>query len=195
MNKSKKANRINVEHLVYSVLQTDDDSGVTYGPVKPLAPVMQVQLTPAVANGELFGEGVQSENIAKVTGLAAAIDANKVPIENRAEIQGNTYKDGVLVHCAEDEAPYIAVGYRVPQTNNTAEYVWLLKGRATPMNANPKQSEKNINFSTDSLTINFIPRDKDKQLYYLADSANEDFTKAQADKWFTTGPDVYPQKS
>ena len=174
--KSVKANRINVENLVYALMLTDTKEGCSYGPVKELAKAMQIQTTPSVATGTLYGEGVLQEDISRLVGIAVVIDANKVPIENRAEILGNDLVNGQLWEKAGDEAPDIAVGYKVPQTKGKAEYVWLLKGTAKPMNDTAKQSEGNITFSNDQISINFKPREYDKQIRVFADSAFPEFT-------------------
>ena len=189
---STKSYRINITNPVYALLTGDTSEGVTYGEVKPLGEAMQVQLTPSVATGKLHGNGVVKEDISKLKGIAMAFDATKIPIEDKAVIQGHQYKDGVMVEKAGDEAPYIAFGYKVEGTNKKDEYVWLLKGRATPMNETNKQSEDNITFSTDTVNINFIPREKDKEIRYFADSANEAFKAEQAENWFKTGPVTYP---
>ena len=190
--KSKKANRINIKNAVYCVLQTDASEGTTYGDVTSLSPAMQVQLTTSLATGVLHGDGVQQENIAKITGIAMVLDVNKIPIENRAIILGNKYENGILQEKEGDEAPYIAVGYEVPETNGCKELIWLLKGRVQPYNSNVQQSTDSINFSTDSVTINFIPRDSDGLLRFFGDTANADLTNEQVKKWFKTGPSVVP---
>lgn len=187
-NVSKKSNRINVKRLVMAVLLTDTEQGATYGPVEKISPAMQVQLTPSISSGVLHGDGVQQENIAKLNGIAMVMDVNKVSIETRAKMLGHTYENGILIEKAGDEAPYIAVGYMVEGTNKCNEYIWLLKGRAQPFNSTVQQSADSINFSTDSININFIPRDCDAALRYFADSANADLTEEQVSKWFTEGP-------
>ena len=187
-NTSKKSNRINVKNLVMALLLTDTAEGATYGNVESISPAMQVQLTPSLSSGTLHGDGVQQENIAKLNGIAMVMDVNKVKIETRAKMLGHTYENGVLIEKAGDEAPYIAVGYLVEGTNKCNEYVWLLKGRAQPFNSTVQQSTDNINFSTDSININFIPRDCDGALRYFADSANADLTEVQIGKWFAAGP-------
>ncbi len=181
----KKANRINVKNLVYAVLTSDDHTATTYGDIKPISPAMQIQLTPTVSSGTLYGDGVKQEEISKLTGMTLVMDVNKVPIDARAEINGNTYENGVLVEKATDQAPYIAIGYIVEQTENTAEYIWLLKGKAQPYASTVQQSTENINYSTDSITVNFIPRDSDGEIRRFGDSADNEFTTAMAAGWFT----------
>ena len=89
---------------------------------------------------------------------------------------------------AGTQAKYIALGYEVEQTSGDSEYVWLLKGRPQALNADVSQSEANITYSTDQMTIDFVKRVSDDMLQYFADAANADFTQSQAEKWFTTGP-------
>lgn len=187
-NKSSKANRINIVDPVYAKVLTDTSEGTTYGEVESLGAAMQVQVTPSLSTGTLYGNGVQQENIAKLNGIAVVLDVNKIPVEVRADLMGNTYENGVVHEKAGDEAPYIAMGYKVEQTNKKAELIWLLKGRAQPINSNVQQSTENMNFSTDSVTINFIPRDSDKELRFFADSANSDLTEKQIEEWFKKGP-------
>jgi len=192
---SKKSNRINIARPVYSLILTDTAEGTTYGPVKPLGKAMQVQLTPQVATAVLYGDGSKEEDIGKMKGIAAAVDVNKLYIETRAEIMGNSMVDGVVIEKDGDEPPYIALGFEVEQTGNTKEQVWLLKGRAQPANQTIQQSTDNMNFSTDSVTINFIPRESDKQIRFYADTANSEYTVAQAAAFFLTGPVKYPAKT
>ena len=191
-NKSSKANRINIVDPVYAKVLTDTSEGTTYGEVESLGAAMQVQVTPSLSTGTLYGNGVQQENIAKLNGIAVVLDVNKIPVEVRADLMGNTYENGVVHEKAGDEAPYIAMGYKVEQTNKKAELIWLLKGRAQPINSNVQQSTENMNFSTDSVTINFIPRDSDKELRFFADSANSDLTEKQIEEWFKKGPHTAP---
>ena len=183
-NVSSKSNRINVKNLVFCTLTSDDSSGVVYGDVYPLAKAMTIEVTPTQATGVLYGDGAQQENLAKLTGLAASLEVNKIAIEN-----------GVMLYSTDDEAPYIAIGYEVEGTNGFSEYVWLLKGRVQEGNQNAAQATDKINFTTDKMLINFIPREYDKYLEFTADSANSEFKADQIENWFKTGPVTYPKHS
>ena len=59
---------------------------------------MQIQLTPSVSKGELYGEGVKEEDISILNGIAVVVDVNKVFAEVRAEICGNTFKAVSYTH-------------------------------------------------------------------------------------------------
>lgn len=184
----KKTARINVKNMVYAVLEKDDTQTVEYGPVKPFAKAMQIQVTPSVSSGTLYGDGIKQEVIGKLTGLTVVADINKLPIDVRTEILGITYENGVATDKAGDEAKEIALGYMVEQTGNTAEYIWLLKGRPQPYASTVQQQTDNINFSTDSVTIEFVPREHDEEIRKFADSADPAFTKEMQDNWFKTVP-------
>ena len=100
-----------------------------------------------------------------------------------------------MLYSTDDEAPYIAIGYEVEGTNGFSEYVWLLKGRVQEGNQNAAQATDKINFTTDKMVINFIPREYDKYLEFTADSANSEFKADQIENWFKTGPVTYPKHS
>ncbi|WP_461614372.1 major tail protein [Clostridium sp. Marseille-QA1073] len=184
----KKTARINVKNMVYAILTKDDTQTVEYGEVKPFAKAMQIQVTPSVSSGTLYGDGMKQEVIGKLTGLTVVADINKLPIDVRTEILGITYENGVATDKAGDEAKEIALGYMVEQTGNTNEYIWLLKGRPQPYASTVQQQTDNINFSTDSVTIEFVPREHDTEIRKFADSADSAFTKEMQDKWFLNVP-------
>ena len=184
----KKSARINVKNMVYALITKDDTQSVEYGAIKPFAKAMQIQCTPSVATGTLYGDGIKQDVIGMLTGLTVVADINKIPINVRTEILGVTYEDGVAIEKAGDEPKEIALGYQVEQTGDTDEYIWLLKGRPQPYGSTVQQQTENINFSTDSVTIEFVPREHDEEIRRFADSADSTFTKEKQDNWFKTVP-------
>lgn len=184
----KKTARINVKNMVYAIITKDDRDGAEYGEIKPFAKAMQIQCTPSIATGTLYGDGVKQEVISKLTGLTVVADINKLAIDTRTELLGITYVDGVAVEKAGDEPKEIGLGYLVEQTNNSAEYIWLLKGRPQPYASTVQQQTDNINFSTDSITIEFVPREYDEAMRVFADSADETFTADKQATFFDSVP-------
>lgn len=188
MKKSTTTYRINLTDPVYAEVLTDENEGTTYGEVKSLGEAQQAQVTPSVASGQLYGNGAIVDSSAMLTGLSMVLSTTKIPIEAQVDIYNYEVKDGVVQVKAGTKPKYIAVGYVVEQTNGSRELVWLLKGRPQPLNSDVKQSEGNINYSTDSITIDFVRRKSDGMLKFFADEANPELTKAQADAWFKEGP-------
>lgn len=188
MKKSTSSYRINIKNPVYAEVTSDTEEGTTYGGVKSLGEAQQAQITAAVASGQLHGNGAIVDSSAILTGMSLVLSTTKIPIEAQADIYNYDVNDGVVQVKAGVEPKYIAVGYEVEQTNGKRELVWLLKGRPQPLNSDVKQSEGNINYSTDSLTVDFVRRKSDNMLKFFADESNPELTKAQADAWFDEGP-------
>ncbi|MDF2609047.1 MAG: phi13 family phage major tail protein [Lachnospiraceae bacterium] len=188
MSASVKANRFNVSRIVYSVISKDDETAYNYGPIKKFGDPMTVQLTPSYASGKLYGGGVVTEDHTKITGIALKVDVNKVPIEVRAEIGGHDYTDGVLTTNKKDQPKEIAIGYEVEQTGDNVEVVWLLKGKAKPFGNSVQQTTDNINYSTDSIDIGFMPTVFTGDIKKDGDTANEAFTAVVAAAFLDTIP-------
>ena len=188
MATSKRSYKINIKKPVYCEVLTDTTDGTTYGSVKSLGEAMQVQMTAVSSSGQLYGDGSIVDSSSKISGLTVVLDATKIPVEAKADIYNYTFTDGVVQVKAGVQAKYIALGYEVEQTTGDSEYVWLLKGRPQSLNENVQQSEQNITYSTDQMTIDFVRRVSDDMLQYYADAANADFTASQAAAWFSQGP-------
>jgi phi13 family phage major tail protein len=188
MPNSVKANVFNVKRIVYTVISKDDSTAFNFGPIKAFGAPMQVQLTPSYASGTLYGGGVKTEDMSKITGVALKADVNKVPIEVRAEIYGHEYTAGELITHKDDQPKEIAIGYEMESTGDNQEFVWLFKGKAKPFAKTVQQTTDNINFSTDSIEIGFIPREHDGELKRDADTANPEFTSAVAAVYLDTVP-------
>lgn len=188
MPESAQANRINVSRIVYAPIIKDSSTEYTHGEIKTLGAAMQIQLTPSLASGVLYGNGAKTEDLAKLTGVELQVDINKVSIEVRAEIMGNKYKEGVLSENKSDQAINIAVGFEVEETGDHRELMWLYKGKAKPFANTVKQSESSITFSTDTISIGFVPRLLDGDIRAFGDTANADFTSEKADAFLNSVP-------
>lgn len=195
MQTSTSSYKINITHPVYAEVLSDTAEGTTYGPVKEFGEAMEMNITATTASGQLFGNGAVVDSSAMLTGITAAYSATKIPIEVQADIYNHTVTDGVVQVEAGKKAKYIAVGFETEQSEGKSEYTWLLKGRPKPMNQDIKQSESNVNYTTDTLEIDFVKRKSDNMLKYFADLANPEFTEAQAEDWFTQGPATFPKAS
>jgi phi13 family phage major tail protein len=188
MPNSVKANRFNVKRIVYSIISKDDKTAYNYGPIKALGEPMTVQWAPTLATGELYGGGVKTEDVAKLTGGALQVDVNKVYVEARAEILGNQYENGVLTENKNDQAKEIAVGYELEETGDNSEVVWLYKCKARPFGQNAQQTTNNMTFSTDTITFGAMPREFDGDIRAFGDTANSSFSKASAAAFLNTIP-------
>lgn len=150
-----KTYRVNVENAKYALVSTNTASTYTIGTTKNLKGLMEADISFSLASGVLYGDGAIAENISQITGAAVTINLNKLDIDARAEIMGHAYTNGILEVSAGDTPPDIALYFEMPSSSGTKEQIWLLLGKAAPSNIAGTQRTENINFSTDSATINF----------------------------------------
>lgn len=179
-------NRINVRNAKVAIVTTNTKEEYLLDSAMELPGLMNIDLAITMATGTLYGDGVKKSDQSKVTGATLKIGVNKIPIEVRARITGASFTNGILDVSTDDQAPKIAFYGETEEDDGEKEQLWLLCGEAQPIGLAGKQAEGNINFSTDELTINFTPREKDKKVLRLADTANESFTKSQE---FAANPD------
>lgn len=184
----KKGYKINISNPKYCALTSDTEEGVQYGEVKSLGEAMEVQVTPSVASGKLYGDGEAVDSASRLTGLTLSLQTTKVSSEARVDIYNLEVKNGVIVTKTGTTPKDIAIGYEVEQSNGKSQYVWLLKGSPKPMNDSIQQSTDNINYSTDKMDVDFVRRNYDKSLKYDAEEGELGFSEAQAAAWFKNGP-------
>jgi phi13 family phage major tail protein len=185
---SGKANRFNVKRIVYALVLENTASSYKYGPIKEFGVPMQVQFTPTVASGVLYGAGAKEEDISRLTGGELVIDMNKVFIEVRAEIYGDEYASGVMNEVIGTQPKDIAIGVELEETGDNRELCWFFMGKPRRSAQTTQQSTDNINFSTDSITIGLVQRALDKRLRSFGDTANSTFTSSAADAFLDTIP-------
>lgn len=195
MNKSNRSYRINIKNPVYCEVISDTEEKTTYGPVASLGEAQEIQVTSSMASGTLHGNGAVVDSTSLMTGLAVSMKLTKLNVEVVADIYRYEVTDGVVQVKAGTVPKEIALGYEVQQTDGKSEYVWLLKGKPKPTNSTVQQSETNINYSTDTIEIDFVKRISDDMLRYYADASNPEFTKKQAEAWFNEGPSTFPKKA
>lgn len=184
------AYRINVRNAKFAEVTSNTDSTYTLGTAVNLPDLDTVELAFLNATGELYGDGELVDKRAAVTGAQLKLGIDKISQAARAAMGGHTIDtDGVLRVKTTDHAPEIAVYLETELTNGGKEAMWLLVGTAEPVGLTGKQKESNITYSTDSLTINFIRRLKDKQLFALGDTENALFTTTKATA-FASSPDI-----
>lgn len=194
MHESNRSYRINIKNPVYCEVISDTKEGTTYGKVKSMGESQEIQLTPSVASGQLFGNGALVDATSMMTGISASMKVTKLKVEVVSDIYNYDVTDGVVQVKAGTVPKQIAMGYEVPQNNGKSEYVWLLKGSPKPINSTVQQSENNINYSTDTIEVDFVKRASDDMLKYYADASNPEFTEEQAKAWFNVGPSTFPKK-
>ena len=182
--------RVNVKNCQRATVTADTSSSYTIGTPVAMPTLRTVDISFKSASGELYGDGELVSNKTKMTGATLKIDLDKISLADKAALTGATLSNkGVLAIKTTDVAPKTAIYFEIEQDDGGYEAVWLLVGTCEPINISGQQAESNINYSTESININFIRREKDKQVIAYADTDDAGFTTANQTS-FKTSPDI-----
>lgn len=182
--------RINVRNAKYALVKENTIESYTLESEMHLLPGLRdIDLAIQLATGTLYGDGVIEENSSKVTGATLKIGINKIAIEDRARMTGAQITNGIMDVTTDDVAPYIAL-YLETESSKAGgkEQMWLLCGQAQPIGIAGQQSETNVNYSTDTMTIQCVCRKKDNKVLRLGDTENAAFTEEMSTD-FASNPD------
>lgn len=182
--------KFNVKNCKYAPVSVDTDSTYTLGTPVDLPDLRTIDIAFTVATGELYGDGALVAKDSRLTGAQAKIGIDKVPQAARAAMLGHTITaDGVMTVKTTDTPIKIALYAEIELNNGGYEAFWLMSGKCQPINITGAQSESNINYTTDELTIDFIRRLKDKAVIFYADTDNVAFDSTNQTA-FKSSPDI-----
>ena len=183
--------KMNVKNCKYAPVSVNSSSAYTLGTAVDLPAIRTVDITFTLATGELYGDGELVSKRSKLTGATLKLGIDKLPQAARAAMLGHTIETskGIMDVKTTDVPIEIAMYLEIELDNGGYEAAWLLVGKAQPVNITGAQSESNINYTTDELTIDFVRRELDKCVIKYADTDNEDFTST-VQTAFKTSPDV-----
>jgi phi13 family phage major tail protein len=182
--------KMNVRNCKYAPVSVDTNSTYTLGTVVDLPAIRTVDVAFTLASGELYGDGALVSKMAKLTGATLKLGIDKLPLAARAAMLGHTINaKGVMSVKVTDVPIKIAMYMEIELDDGGYEALWLLVGKAEPVNIKGNQSETSINYTTDELTVDFVRREKDKQVIAYADTDYDAFDTA-AQTAFRTSPDI-----
>lgn len=182
--------KMNVKNCKYAPVSVDTTETYTLGTAVNLPAIRTVDIAFTLATGELYGDGEIVSKRAKLTGATLRLGIDKLSQAARAAMLGHTVDgNGIMSIKTTDTPAKIAMYMEIELDDGGFEAVWLLSGKAQPVNITGNQSETSINYTTDEMTVDFIRREKDKKVIMYADTDNEDFD-ATAQAAFRSSPDV-----
>lgn len=188
----KKSVAIGLTNLVYALVIDDipptkpgaGDGKTTYGPATRILGAITANFSPNASNDTLFADDGPYDTASTLGAMSLELNVADIPSEQRAELLGAQYVNGVLVHTSEDIPPYVAVGMSVKKSNGADRYIWYLKGKFSPPDDNNQTKSDSINWNTPTITGNFLKRDSDNQWRVSCDTDDENVSDAIKDGWF-----------
>lgn len=189
---SRKSVPIGLTNLVYALVIDDipptkpgaGDGKTTYGTVNRILGAITANFSPNASNDTLFADDGPYDTASTLGAMTLELNVADIPHEQRAELLGAQYINGVLVHTSEDIPPYVAVGMSIKKSNGADRYIWYLKGKFSPPDDNNQTKADSINWNTPTITGNFLKRDSDNQWRVSCDTDDENVSAAIKDGWF-----------
>lgn len=175
--------KINVKN-VHLAKVIDTEGVITFGAPEHIIGAMQIGRNPQISSGQLYGDGKVTHETSKKVKYELSVELNKLPTTWRRYMEGVTAVDGVESGKSSDQPQPFAIGWEVEKTGSEKELIWFLYCLANPVQENIRQSEDNVNYSTDTLTISALENDNLDRFYTLIDSEDEAITPKMITDFF-----------
>ena len=181
---------------VAKVTQNNTEGYTTETPVK-MARAIKAKISDKFTSEKLYSDDGVEGMLQAYEGTDVELEVNTLAAADRAAFFGQAYLNGFLIKSAEDEAPEVALGYRVRRLNGKFDFVWMYCGRFAQGNEDNYETEAaSKTAQTNTVKGEFYQREKmdkvdgkDVHLYEIrvdeSNVATEDTGAAAAIKaWF-----------
>lgn len=183
---------------VYVAKVTQNDTeGYTAGTPVKMARAIKAKISDKITSEKLYSDDGVEGMLQAYEGTDVELEVNTLAAADRAAFFGQAYLNGFLLKSAEDEAPEVALGYRVRRLNGKFDFVWMYCGRFAQGNEENYETEAaSKTAQTNTVKGEFYQREKmdkvdgkDVHLYEVrvdeSNLATEDTGAAAAIKaWF-----------
>lgn len=187
---------IGLTNLVYCKVVSDTpptteggtNGAIVYDSVVRIIGAITANFSPNASNDTLFADDGPFDTASTIGAMTLELNVADLPPAQRAELLGATYDEanGILIHTAEDVPPYVAVGMSVLKSNGAKRLIWYLKGKFSAPDDAYQTKADSINWSTPSITGNFVKRDADGQWKIQADTDDNAVPLATINGWFSS---------
>lgn len=143
------------DNLVYAKLLTDTVDELTYGEVKDLAGVKSVATEKAQSSETVFVDNISGFSVNSAIETTRTFEITNIGNEELADITGQYYEkeSDLIVNSSDAIPPYIAVGYRVSDTDGSNKLVWAYKCKAQAPSENSSTIDNGTESQGQTLTI------------------------------------------
>ncbi len=176
--------KINVQNVHLAEITESPDGDLTFGTPEHVVGAMEIGKVPQLATGQLYGDGKITHSTSRKVRYQLTVGLNKLTTKWRRYMEGVKVVDGVESGTSKDEPKPFAIGWEVEKTGDEKELIWFLYCLAEPVQTTDRQSEENINYSTDSVTITALEDDSLGRYYTFIDSEDEDITEQMMKDFF-----------
>lgn len=127
---------------VYVAKVTQNDTeGYTAGTPVKMARAIKAKISDKFTSEKLYSDDGVEGMLQAYEGTDVELEVNTLAAADRAAFFGQAYLNGFLLKSAEDEAPEVALGYRVRRLNGKYDFVWMYCGRFAQGNEENYETE------------------------------------------------------
>lgn len=146
------------DNLVYALVTADTADEYTTGEVKDLAGVKSVATAREQSSETVYVDNIAGFTVNSAINTTRTFEVTNIDLEVLAEITGQFYEasSGMIVNTSNAIPPYIAVGYRVGDTDGSNKVVWAYKCKAQTPEENSATSDNGTESQGQTLTIECI---------------------------------------
>ena len=156
-----------------------------YDTPRKLAPAITSEVTPNFETTTLYGDDRAVEVEEALGSIDVSIGVTDLSTDDYAFLLGKTVNDdGVIEDSADDEAPYVAVGWELPKSGGAKRMFWYYKGKfTTPSESAQTKEGTTTTFQTPTVTGTFMARE-DGKWRARVDSGREGVNPTVIAGWF-----------
>lgn len=176
--------KINVRNVHLAEVVESEGGEISFSEPEHVAGAMEMSRNPQLATGQLYGDGKITHSTSRKIAYQVIANLNKLPTKWRRYMEGVQVNQGVESGTSKDDPKPFAIGWEVEKTGDQKEMIWFLFCLAEPIQETTRQSEDNINYSTDSATITALEDDGLGRFYTMIDSEDEEITEDMLKDFF-----------
>ena len=167
--------RVGLRDVVFWKLTTDTTASLVYdvgGAESVTVDAIDVQITHDNADPDiLYADDIENDVLYPDTELTVTLEVKELPLSLQAKLLGNLVGNkNEIVEVAGATPPYYAMGFKSAKRDGNDRYVWLVKGRAQPLDEQFHTKEKAPTRQNDTISLTFIKRTKDDVFKYVYDT-------------------------
>jgi phi13 family phage major tail protein len=165
------------------------DGKEVFGKPVRMAKAIQAQMSTQIAEAKLYADDGIDESAKEFVSGSLTLNINDLQSTHQAYLLGQkTDADGVIYADGDDEAPYVAVGFRATKTRGRFKYIWLYKVKFAIPDENYQTKGESIAFQTPSIVGTYQKRNDGK---WKADYVGLP-TEPTAQEWFEKVREINP---
>ena len=173
--------RVGLRDVIFWKLKTDTATTLTYESAAETDVVDAIDVSISHANADpdiLYADDIENDVLYPDTELTVTLEVKELPLSLQAKLLGNLVgTNNEIVEVAGATPPYYAMGFKSAKRDGNDRYVWLVKGRAQPLDEQFHTKEKAPTRQNDTISLTFIKRTKDDVFKYILDSDDIPQTK------------------